>query len=103
MADYAEVGQRLEFLERRAHLGVFGEVQRSRCTVGRNPSPVEDGYVEDDRKEKSLGAGLRRKTPLLLSVVIHHATFDHFLLGVTPDGLIEVRSDLLSEKDGPML
>ena len=34
---------------------------------------------------------------------IHHAAFDRFFLGVTPKGVIEVRPDLLGEKDGPML
>ena len=34
---------------------------------------------------------------------IHHAAFDRMILGVTPKGIIEVRSDLLREKDGPML
>lgn len=34
---------------------------------------------------------------------IHHATFDSNLIGVTPDYSIEVRKDVLQEKDGPML
>ena len=34
---------------------------------------------------------------------LHHAAFDRFLLGVTPDYVIEVRKDILKEKDGPML
>ena len=34
---------------------------------------------------------------------LHHAAFDRFLLGVTPDYKIEVREDILKEKDGPML
>jgi len=34
---------------------------------------------------------------------LHHAAFDNFLLGVTPDYMIEVREDVLKEKDGPML
>ena len=34
---------------------------------------------------------------------IHHAAFDGMFLGVTPKGVIHVRSDLLREKDGPML
>jgi putative restriction endonuclease len=33
----------------------------------------------------------------------HHAAFDRLLLGVRPDYVIEVRSDILKEKDGPML
>jgi len=34
---------------------------------------------------------------------LHHAAFDSFLIGIRPDYTIEVRSDLLSEFDGPML
>ncbi|MDD5771935.1 MAG: HNH endonuclease [bacterium] len=34
---------------------------------------------------------------------LHHAAFDSFILGITPDYKIEVRKDILIEKDGPML
>lgn len=34
---------------------------------------------------------------------IHHAAFDRFFIGVTPDYHIIVRNDLLNETDGPML
>ncbi|MBT3274959.1 MAG: HNH endonuclease [Spirochaetales bacterium] len=34
---------------------------------------------------------------------IHHAAFDHNLIGVNPDYGIEIRHDLLEEIDGPML
>ena len=34
---------------------------------------------------------------------LHHAAFDSFFLGITPDFVIRVRSDVLTEKDGPML
>jgi putative restriction endonuclease len=34
---------------------------------------------------------------------IHHAAFDKFILGVSPDYIIKVRSDVLDEDDGPML
>ncbi len=34
---------------------------------------------------------------------IHHAAFDSNLIGVTPDFNINVREDILQEKDGPML
>jgi len=34
---------------------------------------------------------------------LHHAAFDSFILGITPDYKIEVRRDVLDEKDGPML
>jgi putative restriction endonuclease len=34
---------------------------------------------------------------------LHHAAFDRFFLGVTPDYVIEIRPDLLNETDGPTL
>ncbi|MEW6092390.1 MAG: HNH endonuclease [Chloroflexota bacterium] len=34
---------------------------------------------------------------------LHHAAFDSFLLGVTPDYTIRVREDILNEEDGPIL
>ncbi len=34
---------------------------------------------------------------------IHHAAFDANILGVRPDYIIEIRDDILSEVDGPML
>jgi putative restriction endonuclease len=34
---------------------------------------------------------------------IHHAAFDHHMLGIDPDFTIHVREDILSESDGPML
>lgn len=34
---------------------------------------------------------------------IHHAAFDSNIIGVTPDYKIEVREDILLERDGPML
>ena len=34
---------------------------------------------------------------------LHHAAFDRYFIGVRPDGIIEVRRDILEERDGPML
>ncbi|MYB54371.1 MAG: hypothetical protein F4X77_19550, partial [Acidobacteriia bacterium] len=34
---------------------------------------------------------------------LHHAAFDKLFVGVRPDGIIEVRRDILEEHDGPML
>lgn len=34
---------------------------------------------------------------------LHHAAFDRYFIGVRPDFTIEVREDVLREKDGPML
>lgn len=34
---------------------------------------------------------------------LHHAAFDRFFVGVSPDYVIEIRPDLLTETDGPTL
>ena len=34
---------------------------------------------------------------------LHHAAFDSFIIGISPDCVIEVRRDILEEADGPML
>jgi putative restriction endonuclease len=34
---------------------------------------------------------------------LHHAAFDRNILGIRPDLVVEVRMDILREKDGPML
>lgn len=34
---------------------------------------------------------------------LHHAAFDRFFIGVTPDYIIRVRPDLMNEEDGPTL
>lgn len=34
---------------------------------------------------------------------LHHAAFDRFIIGITPDYTVRVRLDILEEVDGPML
>jgi putative restriction endonuclease len=34
---------------------------------------------------------------------LHHAAYDTFIIGVTPDYIIHVREDVLEEEDGPIL
>ncbi|MBL8097874.1 MAG: HNH endonuclease, partial [Anaerolineales bacterium] len=34
---------------------------------------------------------------------LHHAAYDSFIIGVTPDYVIKVREDILEEEDGPVL
>lgn len=34
---------------------------------------------------------------------LHHAAYDSFIIGVTPDYIIQVREDILQEEDGPVL
>ncbi|MEW6083599.1 MAG: HNH endonuclease [Chloroflexota bacterium] len=34
---------------------------------------------------------------------LHHAAYDSFIIGVTPDFIIHIREDVLEEEDGPVL
>ena len=34
---------------------------------------------------------------------LHHAAFDQYILGISPDFIVEIRTDILNETDGPML
>lgn len=34
---------------------------------------------------------------------LHHAAFDKYIIGITPEYIVEVRKDILAEIDGPML
>jgi len=34
---------------------------------------------------------------------LHHAAYDSFIIGITPDYIIQVREDILEEEDGPVL
>jgi putative restriction endonuclease len=34
---------------------------------------------------------------------LHHAAYDSFIIGVTPDFVIQIRKDVLDEEDGPVL
>lgn len=34
---------------------------------------------------------------------IHHTAFDRYFIGIRPDAIVEIRSDILEEEDGPML
>jgi putative restriction endonuclease len=34
---------------------------------------------------------------------IHHAAFDNHFIGINPDFIVKIRTDLLNENDGPML
>ena len=70
--------------------------------------PYDDRAVEEGRflyayrgtdPNHSDNVGLRE----LMRRRIPHAAFDKLFVGVRPDGIIEVRRDILEEEDGPML
>ena len=53
------------------------------------------------------GRSRRQRDPVIPNGLalckLHHAAFDRYLLGVTPDLEVTVRLDVLEEIDGPML
>lgn len=74
---------------------------RSSCTVCRlrHRELLDAAHIIGDRQN--------RGDPVvpngLALCKIHHAAFDTNILGVRPDHVIEIRSDILEEVDGPML
>ncbi|HOX33642.1 MAG TPA: HNH endonuclease, partial [Spirochaetales bacterium] len=65
----------------------------------RHPELLDAAHIVPDSDD--------RGTPIVqngLSLCkIHHAAYDHDILGVSPDFEVKIRSDILKERDGPML
>ncbi len=72
-----------------------------RCSVCslRHPELLDAAHIVPDRDE----AGIASVRNGLAMCKIHHAAYDSRILGVRPDLVVEIRSDLLDEIDGPML
>ncbi len=76
------------------------QAYRQRCTICelRHPELLDAAHIVPDsqggRPVVSNGLALCK---------IHHAAFDHSMVGIRPDYVVEVRDDLLAESDGPML
>ncbi|QPR41188.1 HNH endonuclease [Brevibacterium casei] len=73
----------------------------NRCAVCSlaHPSLLDAAHIVADREEKGIASVVNG----LAMCKIHHAAFDSNFLGVRPDYVIEIRSDILREVDGPML
>ena len=73
---------------------------RSRCAVCRlrHHELLDAAHIVPDSE-----AGAPRVPNGLALCKLHHAAFDKLFVGVRPDGVIEVRRDILEEEDGPML
>lgn len=69
------------------------------CRLRRHPELLDAAHILPD--------GHPRGDPVVpngLSLCkIHHAAYDHDIVGIRPDLVIEVRAEVLSEIDGPML
>ena len=73
---------------------------RERCSICelRHPELLDAAHIVPDSK-----GGRPIVQNGLALCKIHHAAFDHLMVGVRPDYVVEVREDLLAESDGPML
>ncbi|MBU3701621.1 MAG: hypothetical protein FGM58_06215 [Acidimicrobiia bacterium] len=74
---------------------------RNRCTICRlkHPELLDAAHIVPDKHE--LGDPV---VPNGLSMCkIHHAAFDANIIGIRPDLVLEVKTEVLQEVDGPML
>ena len=60
---------------------------------------LDAAHIIADREE----LGTAEVTNGLALCKIHHAAFDSHILGIRPDYVVEIRTDVLAEVDGPML
>jgi putative restriction endonuclease len=88
----------------RLHQRVFrGQVllaYSSQCALCRlrHPELLDAAHIKEDAE------GGRPVVPNGLAMcAIHHRAFDTQVLGIRPDYTVEIRSDVLQEKDGPTL
>lgn len=90
---------------RRVHQKTFRlrvlEAYGSKCAICRlkRTSLLEAAHIMPDGHP--LGEPIVPNGIALCS--LHHAAFDRHVLGIRPDRVIEVRTDILEEVDGPML
>ena len=103
----AELARRYVLREtlQRVHQPVFrAAVMRAydqRCAVCalRHGELLDAAHIVGDREELGI-ASVRNGLALCK---IHHAAFDSNILGIRPDLVVQIRPDLLTETDGPML
>lgn len=77
------------------------QAYRERCAICRlgHEELLEAAHILPDKHAQ----GLAIVPNGLTLCTLHHAAFDAYVLGVSPDLQVEVRTDILKEKDGPML
>jgi putative restriction endonuclease len=89
----------------RLHQRVFRErvlhAYRDRCTLCRlgHRDLLDAAHIIPD----SSPTGEPLVTNGLALCKIHHAAFDHMIIGIRPDYVVEVHPRVLAESDGPML
>lgn len=72
-----------------------------RCAVCalNHPELLDAAHIVPDSED----AGIAAVRNGLSLCKIHHAAFDQGFLGIRPDLVVQIRTDLLEERDGPML
>lgn len=90
-------------VRRRQHQRIFRsrvlDAYRQQCAFCRFRHMLDAAHIIPDSEpggDPSVSNGLA-----LCS--LHHAAFDQFFIGVRPDHTLEVREDVLNERDGPTL
>ncbi|WP_457653250.1 HNH endonuclease [Rhodocaloribacter sp.] len=92
-------------VRRRLHQRSFRErvlhAYREQCALCRlrHHELLDAAHIIPDADPK----GLPSVTNGIALCKLHHAAFDRYLLGITPDYRVDVRTDILEEEDGPML
>ncbi|MFC4530086.1 HNH endonuclease [Sphaerisporangium dianthi] len=91
--------------KQRLHQPVFRQrviqAYETTCTMCRlrHRSLLDAAHIIPDRDAR----GVPAVSNGLALCKIHHAAYDQHILGIRPDHIIEVRTDILEEIDGPML
>lgn len=91
-------------VKRRLHQPVFRQrvllAYRSQCALCRlrHPELLDAAHIKEDSD-----GGLPVVPNGVSMCAIHHRAFDKGVIGIRPDYKVEVRADVLNEKDGPTL
>jgi putative restriction endonuclease len=108
LATPADVVRRAEYAKRvvdvRLHQREFRHIviaaygaQCALCQL-RHPELLDAAHIKEDAE-----GGLPIVTNGIAMCAIHHRAFDALVVGVTPKYVVEVRGDVLAERDGPTL
>ena len=90
--------QRLHQPAFRTRVLVAYEVQCAVCQL-RHGSLLDAAHIVPDAHER----GVPTVNNGLALCKIHHAAYDHNIMGITPDYRVEINGSVLIENDGPML